>query len=201
MRTAILLLWALLAMPALAQLQGAYEGRASAEDQTPATRERALREALAQVLARVSGNAAVAADGRTAPILARAESLLRSVAYQPGEPGKLTLVANFDPAGVEAALKEARLPVWGVIAGDIESVDLRVHGVATVAAYARLLAALQELPMVRALAVTESEGGSLLLRLEVEGGAGRLAGALSVTTGLRREATEPGLLTYRLQPG
>jgi hypothetical protein len=202
MRLLILLLaLALAPAPAVAQVISAYEGRAAVEDQSAAQRARGLRESLSQVLARVSGAAGIAASGRTTAILDRAETLLRSVAYQSDDKGQLMLVASFDPAGVEAALKGAGLPVWGVMAGELETVNLRINAVDSVATYARVLSTLQDLPMVRTLVVIETREGALLLRLEVEGGTGRLAGALSVTSTLKRENGEPGTLTYRAGPG
>lgn len=183
---------------AQAQTLDAYEGRATVEDQSPAKRDRALREALAQVLTRVSGASGISGSGRTGPILNRASALLRSIRYENDEKGQLQLVASFNPTALEDALKQAGLPVWGVLAGNLEEVELRVLGVDSPRAYARTLSALQDLPMVKYLAVTETASGVLLLRLQVEGGGGRLAGALSVMNILRRESAEPGVLIYRV---
>lgn len=183
-----------------AQAQGldAYEGRAAVEDQTPAKRDKALREALAQVLARVSGDPRIVMTGRTAAILARANTLLRSVGYDNSDKSQTLLVAEFDPAAVENALKQAGLPVWGVLAGGVEEVALSVHAVESPRDYARAMAAFQGLPGVKSLVVTDTEGGNLHLRLQVEGGSGRLAGALSVGNVLKREALADGTLAYIL---
>lgn len=198
MRQLFLVLMLLCAGPVQAQVLDAYEGRAPLADPSPAQRDKALREALAQVLARVSGATGIAGSGRTAPILARANQLLRSVSYDNSDPAQPLLVASFNPAAVEEALKQAGLPVWGVLAGQLESVDLRVSGVDSPRAYARALSALQGLPMVKSLFIGEALNGTLYLQLQVEGGAGRLSGALSVINILKRENSEPGVLSYRV---
>ena len=176
----------------------AYEGRAPLADETPDQRDQALRAALSQVLGRVSGASGALQSGRAAPILARAKSLLRAVSYDHTDASQPVLVARFNPAAVEDALKQAGLPVWGVLAGQVEDVELLVNGVDSPRAYARALAALQGLPMVKAVQVAAAAAGTLHLRLSVEGGAGRLGGALAVTNVLRREAAEPGVLSYRV---
>lgn len=198
MRQLFLSLLLLCGGPLQAQVMDAYEGRAPLADQSPAQRDKALREALSQVLARVSGATGIAGSGRTAGILARANSLLRSVSYDNSDPAQPVLVASFNPAAVEEALKQAGLPVWGVLAGQLEDVELRITGVDSPRAYARAMASLQGLPMVKSLFVAEALNQTLYLRLQVEGGAGRLSGALSVTNVLRRETSEPGVYSYRV---
>lgn len=198
MRHLFLLFALLLPTPLLAQALDAYEGRAPLPEAGQAQRDKALRDALSQVLIRVSGAAGAAQSGRIEPILVRAGSLLRSIRYETDEAGQNLLVASFNPAAVEGALKQAGLPVWGVFAGQLEEVLLVVSGVDNPRAYAKVMTTLQSLPMVKSLAVTQSAASLLNLYLQVEGGAGRLGGALSINGALKREAAEPGQLRYRL---
>lgn len=192
------LLLAACAFTAMAQTLDAYQGRTPVLDQSAPERDKGLRIALAQVLARVSGDTRLAATGRTSPILARAGSLLRSVSYESNAQGSLVLVADFDPAAVESALQQAGLPVWGALASHVEEVAMTVSAVDSAQDYARTMAALKRVPGIKSLFVSGSEGESLRLQLRVEGGAGRLAGALSVGGVLRPQASEDGSLAYAL---
>lgn len=191
---------ALLATPfAGAQLLDDYQARISVDSQSPGARDKALREALAQVLARVSGDANVSAGGRTAPILARATTLVSSVGYETSDKNELQLVAIFDPQAVETALKQQGLPVHGILAGNVEDVTLTVSGVDSAHAYARVLNHLRSQPSVKNVGVAEAREHTLLFQLRVEGGAERLAGALSVGGVLKRDVGAPGPMAFVLK--
>lgn len=174
------------ATAATAQVLDTYQATVKVENQGAAARDKALREALSGVLARVSGQPALSSSGRTAPILARASSLIRSVSYVPDENGAMQLLAVFEPNAVDAALKQQGLPVHGVAGATLEAVSLRVSGISSPRDYARVLAHLRGLPGVKNPGVTAASGDSLTLGLRVEGGSARLAGALGVGGVLRR---------------
>lgn len=183
MRALAFLLMLLLAAPVLAQ-PGDYSARVPVADQTAATRDAALRNALREVLGRVSGEPQ-SAD--LLPILPRAAALVQQYSYETGEAG-LELVAAFDGRAVDKALREQGLPVWGVYAGIVQEIRVSVSGVQDAAGYARALTQLRSQPGVKSLAVSAVHGARLELRMRVEGGADRLAGALSVGRVLARDA-------------
>lgn len=104
---------------AAAQELDLYEGEAPVQGQDAAEREAALAQALAQVVVKLTGIRGAAADPRIRAELRRAPELARQFRYRQdldvsgGTPVYLQyLVARFDPAGLEAMLAEAGLPVW-----------------------------------------------------------------------------------------
>lgn len=95
-----------------------YDARVPVADQSDAERERALREALAQVIRRVTGDRTVHAWADTTPLLNRAGQLVLRYGYESvpdadGNEPALILTARFDGRSLERALLEAGLPVWG----------------------------------------------------------------------------------------
>lgn len=175
----------------------AYGASVAVEDQSPQVRDKALREALAEVIGRVSGSS-LKGSGRTGPVLARANQLLRSLSYTADEKNQLIMTAQFDPPALEAALKSAGLPVWGVIGGGEETLRLTLTGIRSPGDYARAMSHVRSRPFVRDLSVVELRAQTLSLRLTVEGGAQRLAGALAVGGVLRRDSNDD--LSYQLLP-
>lgn len=118
MRPIILLLMALmLAAPAAAvEVSGLYQGDAFVTGQDERERPRGLREALRDVLIKVSGDPQLAMGERANPILARAEDLVTHFSYEDrmkhlplgDEQGTrdrpFYLTVDFDPAKVDQAL-------------------------------------------------------------------------------------------------
>lgn len=150
-----------------------YRAGVPAADQSNATRDAGLRQALEQVLVRVSGG-----TQGLSPILPRALSLVQHYQFERDGTGAQQLVARFDPRGVQAALREQGLPVFGRYEAAAEEVLLSVDGVRTAADYSRALAYLRDLPAVKSLAVRELAAATLILRLSVEGGEPQLASAV-----------------------
>src|SRR3546814_14661314 len=102
------------ALPAAAQTSptaNAYEGRAPVSDQSTAARDGGLRQALAQVIERVSGPGSSANAGA---VLVRAPQLVQRYGFDQDDGGALQLVASFDRNAVDSQLRAAGLPVWGV---------------------------------------------------------------------------------------
>lgn len=157
----------------VAQLSGPdpYEGRVDVADQGSAARDPALREALAQVLTRVSGPSA---PGAAPQLLAQPNSLLSRFGYDRTPDGRLQLVAVFDRRAVDGQLRSAGLPVWGYAQAGIETVPLTVRGLQNGSDYARTLASLRAVPGLRALSVRGAAADQLQLQLSLEGGSNRL---------------------------
>lgn len=194
---ALLLLLATAAAPA--QVLDDYQAVIKVENQSPAARDKALREGLAGVLARVSGQNNLSAGGRTAAIMARASALVHSVAYQTDENNELLLVAVFDPAAVESALRNNGLPVRGVMAAAVDEFTLSVAGIDSTQAYIRVLKHLRAQPGVKSVSVLGAEDQTLSLSLRAEGGPARLAGALGISGLLRRDANAGDAMNFVLR--
>lgn len=178
MRTLIALLFAVFTLPALAQTSGVdpYEGRASVADQSNASRDRGLRDALATVIERVSG-AGASARPEAAGVLGRASQMVQRYGFATVD-GNLQLAASFDKNAVDGQLRAAGLPVWGFTAAPAVNTDLTVTGVRGSADYSKVLTALRAVPGVRKVAVLGAEADQLSLTVDAEGGAARLVGAL-----------------------
>ena len=200
MRPLVFMLLGLLALAAHAQAPEDYQARVPVADESANARGKALREGMKEVIVRVSGDRGAASGTRGKNLLARASQLARTVGYETDPEKGLVLVADFNPTALDAALRENGLPVFGVFAGNVERVSLSLTNITTAGDYARAIAHLRAQPGVRALAVTQTDGVTLELDLQVEGGAGRLAGALSVGGVLARDTQSGGALAYVLRP-
>jgi hypothetical protein len=206
MRILIAAVFAVLALPALAQAPAAstasataaadpYEGRVPAADQSSASRDRGLREALQQVINRVSGPGA---DANAPMVVARAPQLVQQYGFDTSN-GELQLVARFDKNAVDSQLRAAGLPVWGYSAAPAESADVVISGVRAAADYNRILLALRVVPGVRRVAVLGAEADRVTLTVDAEGGAARLLGALgNGTQFVPDSAASAGQLGLRL---
>ena len=185
---------------ARAQTAADYVGTVPVADQSDSARGPALRAALAVVINRATGDAN-AANGRAAPLLARATSFMQQYSYQLGDQGQQQLQAAFDPQLLDAALRGLGLSVWGIAPAAVDEVTLAVSGVSTPRQYAHLMSYLQNQPGLSGLSVVEISGSTLHLHLRMEGGAQRLTGALSVGGVLSpRSGDNPGELDFNLNP-
>jgi hypothetical protein len=98
-----------------------YTGSAEVASQSDADRESGLRAALRSALIKASGDARLAQDPALAGILGRANGLARHYTYrestQAGADGatvlRLQIEAEFDPQGLESALRDLGRPLWG----------------------------------------------------------------------------------------
>jgi hypothetical protein len=188
----LLLLCAAGAVPA--QME-AYQASVNVPDQSAGARDSALREALGQVIGRVSGESAV---GQASAVLARASQLVQRYGYERDEQKQLVMTAAFDPKAVDAALKAQGLPVFGVVAGPVEDVGVSVSGLHSSGDYARVLNALRAMPGVKAVQVRSAEGDRVRLSVRAEGGASRLAGAVSIGGTLVRSQESGPELAFTL---
>ncbi|MEQ1440471.1 DUF2066 domain-containing protein [Fontimonas sp. SYSU GA230001] len=171
-----------------------YEARVPVSDQSPAARDGALREALRTVIRRISGDGA---EYTAADLLSRAQQLVQRVGYERETDGSLVLVAGFDGRALESRLRALGLPVWGVHAEQVEDVQLHISGLDSARSYTQVVGAVRGLPGVRAVSPYIAENDHLELRVRVEGGAGRLAGALPATGLLARDNGHGTGLSYR----
>lgn len=82
-----------------------------------ASRTAAMRDALAQVLVRLTGDASISTQPRAGKIVTNAEAYLLHYRFMEGteEDPSQRLYVQFDAAALQAAAAEAGLPVWSVM--------------------------------------------------------------------------------------
>lgn len=152
-----------------------YEASVGVSDQSTASRDRGLREALAQVVVRVSGPSA---PSTAAGLIARAPQYVSRYGFQRDPAGALQLVAAFDRSALDTQLRALGLPVWGYAAAPPEDLRLRISGVRDARGYSRALTALRAVPGVQNLNVEAFETDHIDLLVRAEGGRGRIVPAL-----------------------
>ncbi|HUP91164.1 MAG TPA: DUF2066 domain-containing protein [Solimonas sp.] len=196
MRPLAALLFTLAAAAAGAQQAPDYQASVTVQDQAPGTRDKALRDTLGAVAARVGGLGK--ATSQLEPVLARASQLVQHYGFEKDASGQLLFTAAFDPRAVDNAVRGIGLPVWGNRGGAVEEVELEIDGIRSGADYARALAALRGTAGVSGVRVIEAEGNRLRLQLRSEGGAARLAGMASLGGVLTRSTGRSGGLAFVL---
>lgn len=169
---------------AQAQTADDYIASAPVPDQTPASRDKGLRDALTAVLGRAGGPQATGA--KIAPILAKPDVLVQQFDFGNNDKGELLIIVTFNQAAVDSALKAQGLAVWGVNAGPVDEVAVTISGITTPRSYARVLNYLRTQPGMKSVSVAVFAENTMHLRIRNEGGAARLAGALSVGGMLKR---------------
>lgn len=187
-------LWAGVAGAQLPGSPQAYDARVPVADQNAATRDTALREALRQVVTRISGDDAVYA---AADLISQAPQLVQHYGYERDAEFGLMLVAGFDGRAVEQRLKAKQLPVWGVYAAAVEDVVIQVSGIQSAEAYIRLLSLVRGVAGVQDVKPEQATGDTLQLRVRAEGGAGRLSGGLMGAYELQQDPQGSAPLSYR----
>ncbi|MFA7388728.1 MAG: DUF2066 domain-containing protein [Thiohalobacteraceae bacterium] len=105
---AALLLTTATALPAL---QSVHEAAVPVPDRSDAARERGVREALGEVLVRLSGERAVLSRPGAEALLAKPGRYLQKYQYEQVE--GLVLRAGFDATALEDAMRDYGLPLWG----------------------------------------------------------------------------------------
>lgn len=180
-----------------AQTADDYVASATVPDQSPASRDKGLRDALTIVLGRAGGPQATGA--RIAPILAKPDLLVQQFDFGNNDKGEQQIIVTFDQAAVDAALKAQGLAVWGVNSGPVDDVAVSISGITTPRSYARVLSYLRSQPGMKNVSIIVFAENTMHLRVRSEGGAARLAGALSVGGVLKRlDSGETRELAYAL---
>lgn len=175
----------LFAHSAVSQSGADYQARVAVTEESDATRDRALREALMTVLKRAAGRSDVAFS----PILGRASQLVQRYGFErDAASGELFFVAAFDPRAVDAALYGQALPAFGVTSGASENAQLLIRGVRGARDYSRVMEQLGGMAGVSGVQVAEVRDDLLLLRVTVQGGSERLLGQLRAGGVMRAEA-------------
>ena len=103
----------LLALPAGAEtVRGLYGAQVVAADRSAEALASASREALAQVLVKVSGSPAVLEYPDIAAALTRARGYVRQYSYLAREPEGVGVRFEFDPASITSLVTDAGAPLW-----------------------------------------------------------------------------------------
>lgn len=97
-----------------------YTGTAEVASKSDKDRESGLRTALRNALIKASGDARLAQEPALAPVLSRAAGLARQYSYRESVHTatdgavqvRLLLEAEFDPHGIETAIRELGRPLW-----------------------------------------------------------------------------------------
>lgn len=198
----ILILGASLA-PALAMAAGLYTGTAPVNSQSDDERAGALRNALGQVVIKLSGDPGVLSRPDVAKAIARADRYMQQYSYQPNNQAesadsaqagaRLLLVVQFDRASVDAMLHDLNLESVGnsatppgadsaaVPAALPGSYRLWISGLRSAEDYARLIGALSANEQVRALHVEQAHGNTVQVKVDTRGSLQNLLAALDAT--------------------
>jgi hypothetical protein len=90
-----------------------HEATVPIADRTPAAKEAAVKQALSEVLIRLSGDAGALDQPANKAILAKPNQYLQQYQYEVGTEGGLYFRAGFDAAALEAALQQRGVTLWG----------------------------------------------------------------------------------------
>ena len=88
-----------------------YDAKVAVSDQSDATQNAAIKQALRQVLIKASGTQDLLKHPHIVKELSRATALIRLYTYEKID-SQLYLVVNFDPEKVQNAIRTAGFPVW-----------------------------------------------------------------------------------------
>ncbi|TCK17834.1 hypothetical protein DFR30_1084 [Thiogranum longum] len=102
-----------------ARLDNLFQADAPASGRDPAARQAALKQALATVLVRITGDATLANNGQARTLLREPGRFVaqyrfnETPARKPGAAPELHLWAQFDEVALTRALRDLGLPYWG----------------------------------------------------------------------------------------
>ncbi len=178
-----------------------YEAVVPLIDASPAAEAAALREALALVLAGITGLSDVRTSAAAAPILEQASKLAQRYGdEQDPVTHALLYRAAFDPRSVEEAVKRQGLPVFGVVAGAEQEWPVDVSAVNTFRDYGRALSTLRKLRSVKGVQVRAVQADHVQMLIRFEGDAQALSRAIA-GSGKFVPALGAAGLQFALQPG
>ena len=187
----------LMLVPIVAAAPATYSGEAPVSSQSEAERAEALKNALAAVVMRISGDSGVLARSDVASAVGDAARYVLQYQYRRdiatdagGQPQvRLTLVAEFDAVAVDRMLNKLQLSDTP-IALDLAPTEHRlwISGVHSAVDYARALGFLTRHSLVRNAQTTAARADGMLVKVSVVGGLENLLamvgreGTLSVTS-------------------
>ena len=105
------------------KVQGLYEAEVSVVERSPETRPAAFRQALQQVLIKLSGDQNIAANSAARVLLGKAGRYIQQFGYRQAEPAPgtqnngvpaLRLWAHFDRQALSRDIRAAGMPLWEI---------------------------------------------------------------------------------------
>lgn len=90
-----------------------YAAKVAVKNESATVRASALKQALSEVMVRVSGRARLMQLSGAESVLDQASALVQRYSYQDSKKSPLKLYAEFEGNALEQAMLEAGLPVWG----------------------------------------------------------------------------------------
>ncbi len=112
----LVLLCSPLTVSVAAEVNNLYDAEVQVASQSPQDRNAAISQALAQVLVKVTGNAAAARQSALNPLLSNASQYVLKFTYRLSESSdeELRFIrVYFDALSVNQQIRQAGLPVWG----------------------------------------------------------------------------------------
>jgi hypothetical protein len=179
---------------AVAHAGALYTAQVPVASQADEERGAALKAAMAQVVVKVSGDAAIVGKPEIAKAIASADKYVQQYQYaqevvtENGQPQvRLNLVAQFDRDGIDRLVADAtglsRQPAGDTpqAAPEVQSGTYRVwvSGIASAEDYARLIGTLRRNELLRNLQVEQARGDGVQLRLDVASSLPRLLDSLA----------------------
>lgn len=179
---------------AVAHAGALYTAQVPVASQADEERGAALKAAMAQVIVKVSGDAAIVSKPEIAKAIASADKYVQQYQYaqevvsENGQPqARLNLIAQFDRDGVDRLVADAtglnRQPAGDTpqAAPEVQSGTYRVwvSGIASAEDYARLIGALRRNELLRNLQVEQARGDGVQLRLDAASSLPRLLDSLA----------------------
>jgi hypothetical protein len=166
---------ATLAAPPLRAAPPTYTAEAPVDSQSDDDRLEALKIALANVIIDQTGDAGVLSRSDVAATLAKADRYVLQFRYKqnPGAADsgapRLTLIAEFDAAAVDAMLQKLGLQSAGVAGAPIDAtpseVTVWIGGIRSAEDYARVIAYLARSNLVKSAQPKQARGDGLLVKL------------------------------------
>jgi hypothetical protein len=188
---------------------GLYSAQVPVPSQSDTDRAEALKNALAQVVIRVSGDAGALAKPDVAKAVAGAERYVQQFQYQQdvvndsaGQPQvRLMLVAQFDRDAVDqlmrdfGLLKDVAAAPTEARAAPIETASGTYHlwigGVRSALDYSRMIGALSQNELVRDVQVEQARGDGAQLRVTAAASLARLLDSLNTGPVMRVANAKP----------
>lgn len=193
----------------------AYRVEAQVENQSEAKRIAAVKSGLSDVIARVSGDAALQHPSVRQAISSAPDYLLKFSYSEDGDKNseksatdtgvKLTL--SYSAQAIESLLRQAQLPFGGAAPKNATSLILNVDGVGDFTSFKQVHAYLETLTMIRRSELLSANNSLLVFQLTLEGDVAPLKNTLATDNKLQLDESvvaasqaSSNQLLYRWQP-
>jgi hypothetical protein len=178
-----------------------YEAVVPLADVTPAAEGGAMREALATVLAGITGLPDVRSNPLAMPILDQAQQLAQHYGDERDATTRaLMFRVAFDPRSLDGALKRAGLPIFGMVAGAEQDWPVQFRGVDSFRDYGHVVYGLKRMRGVKSVSVQSAEADRLQLLVRFEGDAQSLARTISSDAAFVAASASDNSLQFALKP-